>query len=113
VNGDPPDLSLVALKAMAQAIGYSYERSETETEIIEQMIRPDGSVAVTAARPKVHHTQTGGDPLMRPGQAASRLGVTTETLRRWMAKGALEYVEVGPFRRKRIRLSEVERFRIG
>jgi excisionase family DNA binding protein len=50
---------------------------------------------------------------MRPGQAASRLGVTTETLRRWMAKGALEYVEVGPFRRKRIRLSEVERFRIG
>jgi excisionase family DNA binding protein len=113
VSDDAPDLSLVALKAMAQAIGYSFERSETDTEIIEQMIRPDGSVAVTAARPKVHHTKAGGDTLMRPGQAASRLGVTTQTLRRWIKNGALEYVEVGPFKRKLVRLSEVERFRVG
>jgi excisionase family DNA binding protein len=98
---------------MAHAIGYRFERSETETEIIEQMIRPDGSVAVTSARPKAHHATIEADPLLRPGTVAKRLGVTTETLRRWMAKGALEFVEVGPFKRKRIRQSEIERFRVG
>jgi len=107
------DVPLIALKAMANAVGYTFEQSETETEIIEQMIRPDGSVAVTSARPKAHHDEIDADPLLTPGVAAKRLGVATETLRRWIVKGEVEVVEVGPFRRRRIRQSEVNRFRLG
>jgi excisionase family DNA binding protein len=51
------------------------------------------------------------DDLIRPGIAARRLGVTRETIRRWMAKGAIAYVEVGPFKRKRLRVSDVEQYR--
>ena len=46
--------------------------------------------------------------LIRPGVAAKRLGVTTETIRRWMRSGALPYTEVGPYRRKRLREADVE-----
>jgi predicted site-specific integrase-resolvase len=42
------------------------------------------------------------DPLLRPRDAAKRLGVCTETIWRWMRKGALAYVEVGPHHKKRI-----------
>lgn len=52
------------------------------------------------------------DPLLTPSKAAKRLGVTSETIRRWMKKGALPYVEVGPNHRKRVYLSDVERQRV-
>jgi len=48
------------------------------------------------------------DPLLRPTVAAKRLGVSIETLRRWMAKGHIVYEEIGPYRRKRIRQSQID-----
>lgn len=110
---NPDDMTLVALKAMAQAIGYHFERAETETQIVFQMVKPDGSIAVASACPKPRHEANGNDPLLRPGAAAKLLGVTTETLRRWMKSGKLAFVEVGPFKSKRARLSDVERLKIG
>jgi hypothetical protein len=47
---DPKQIPLSVLKALAQAMGYRFEQIDTDTEIIERMIRPDGSVAVTATR---------------------------------------------------------------
>lgn len=51
------------------------------------------------------------DPLLRPTEAAKRLDVSTETVWRWMRKGAIAYEEIGPYRKKRIRLSVVEQQR--
>lgn len=48
------------------------------------------------------------DPLLRPRDAAKRLGVCTETIWRWMRKGAIAFEQVGPYRKKRIRSSVVE-----
>lgn len=45
------------------------------------------------------------DPLLRPSVVAKRLGVCSETIWRWMRKGAIAYEEVGPYRKKRIRES--------
>lgn len=44
--------NLDILKQIAISKGYRIEREETETHIIEKLIRPDGTVAVTAKRPK-------------------------------------------------------------
>lgn len=49
------------------------------------------------------------DPWLRPAQAAHRLGITLQTLRRWSEKGVIAYTLVGPFRQKRFRQSEVDR----
>lgn len=49
------------------------------------------------------------DPWLRPTAAARRLGITPQTLRRWMRNGAIAYSLVGPNHYKRIRESEVER----
>jgi excisionase family DNA binding protein len=54
---------------------------------------------------------TEDDPLIRPSVAARRLGVCTETLRRWIRKGALPVERVGPGRVQRVRESEVEKLR--
>jgi excisionase family DNA binding protein len=51
------------------------------------------------------------DPLITPEQAAKRLGVSAETIRRWMRKGVIRYVEIGPYRRKRIRASAADALR--
>jgi excisionase family DNA binding protein len=48
------------------------------------------------------------DPLIRPSEAARRIGVSSETVWRWLRKGAIAYEQVGPFRRKMIRRSVVE-----
>lgn len=47
------------------------------------------------------------DPLLTPAEAAAALGnaVSAETIRRWMRKGAIPVVRVGPYRRAMIRLS--------
>lgn len=52
------------------------------------------------------------DPLLTPRAAAKRLGVTTETLRRWIRNGVLVYAEVGPKRSKRFRQSQIDRHRV-
>jgi excisionase family DNA binding protein len=52
------------------------------------------------------------DPLLKPKDAAARLGVTAETIRRWIRKKAIPYVELGPNRRKRIRQSVVDAQRV-
>jgi len=49
------------------------------------------------------------DLLLRPKEAAKQLGITTETLRQWVAKGVMDYVEVGPFRHKRYKQSHIDR----
>lgn len=49
------------------------------------------------------------DPWLRPAQAARRIGITMQTLRRWMRKGIVAYAVVGPNNHKRIRQSEVDR----
>ena len=51
------------------------------------------------------------DHLLRPSVAAKRLGVCTETIWRWMRKGVLDYEEIGPYRKKRIRESAIESMR--
>lgn len=49
------------------------------------------------------------DPWLRPSVAARRLGITMQTLRRWMSKGVIAYSLVGPNRYTRFRQSEVDR----
>lgn len=51
------------------------------------------------------------DLLLRPGQAATQLGVHRETVKRWMRKGVVSYEEVGPFRVKRLRQSVIDALR--
>lgn len=50
------------------------------------------------------------DPLLKPKEAATILGVSVETIRRWIRKGAIPYVRVGisPWTRVRVRRSVVE-----
>lgn len=52
------------------------------------------------------------DPLRTPTFAARALGVTRQTIHRWMRKGAIAFIEVGPHRRKRIYDSELQRQRV-
>lgn len=52
------------------------------------------------------------DPLRSPTFAARALGVTPQTIHRWMRKGIIRYVEVGPFKKKRIYDSEIRRQRV-
>ena len=49
------------------------------------------------------------DPWLRPSVAARRLGITMQTLRRWMSKGVIAYSLVGPNQNKRLKQSEVDR----
>ncbi len=51
------------------------------------------------------------DPMLTVSAAARRLGVNRETIRRWVRKGALTYVELGPFKRKKLRQSDVDKQR--
>jgi excisionase family DNA binding protein len=51
------------------------------------------------------------DPLLRPSQAAKALGVTRETVWRWIKKGIVSVERVGPFQKVRIRTSVVEAMR--
>lgn len=49
-----------------------------------------------------------GEPLLTATDAAERLGVNVETIRRWSRKGSIRYVEVGPYKRKKFRQCEVD-----
>lgn len=49
-----------------------------------------------------------GDPLLRPREAADRLGVHVETIWRWMRKGVMPFETLGPYRKKRVRASVVD-----
>ena len=49
-----------------------------------------------------------GEPLLTATEAATRLGVNVETVRRWVRKGSMKYVEIGPYRRKRLRQCDVD-----
>lgn len=40
--------------------------------------------------------------------AAKMCGVDYDTMLRWVAKGVLPHVQVGPFHRKRVRRSDVD-----
>lgn len=51
------------------------------------------------------------DPLLSVSAAARRLGVNRATIRRWVRKGAISYVELGPHKRKRLRASDVDKQR--
>lgn len=57
------------------------------------------------SRPTYDHD---GEPLLTATDAARRLGVNVETVRRWARKGAMRYVEIGPFNRKRLRQCDVD-----
>jgi excisionase family DNA binding protein len=52
------------------------------------------------------------DPLRTPTFVARALGVTPQTVHRWMRKGVIQFIEVGPYRRKRIYESEIGRQRV-
>lgn len=56
-------------------------------------------------------TNEPNDPLLSVSAAARRLGVNRETIRRWVRKGAMTYVELGPHKRKKLRQSDVDRQR--
>ena len=49
-----------------------------------------------------------GEPLLTAQQAADRLGVNVETVRRWVRKGSVRYVEIGPNHLRRLRQSDVD-----
>lgn len=51
------------------------------------------------------------DPLHTPAFAARALGVTRQTIHRWMRKGVIRYIEIGPRKMKRIYASEITRQR--
>jgi excisionase family DNA binding protein len=48
-------------------------------------------------------------PLMTVAEAARRYGVTKMTAYRWVAKGSLPVVRVGPTRRLRVPVAEADR----
>lgn len=52
------------------------------------------------------------DPLRTPTFAARALGVVPQTVHRWMRKGIIRFIEVGPYRKKRIYDSEIARQRV-
>ena len=43
---------LLRVKAEAERRGYWFEETEEDGQLVVRMFRPDGSVAVTARRPK-------------------------------------------------------------
>lgn len=51
------------------------------------------------------------DPLRTPTYASRALGVAPQTIHRWMRKGVLAFVEIGPYRKKRIYESEIRKQR--
>lgn len=61
---------------------------------------------------RAHKPAADEGKLLTPRVAAFRLGVDEETLRRWIRKGAIQVVKVGPHRRQRITEAEVERQKI-
>jgi excisionase family DNA binding protein len=50
------------------------------------------------------------DDLLRPSECAALYQVHPETVRRWLRKGIVPCVEVGPFHARRIRRSDADRF---
>lgn len=48
------------------------------------------------------------EKLLTPTELAERLGVTRQTIYRWANENHLPYHEIGPFKRKRFRESEVK-----
>jgi excisionase family DNA binding protein len=55
-------------------------------------------------------TQPASDKdLLSTADVAAQYGVSDETVRRWIRKGVIAYVMVGPFRLKRIPRSEADR----
>lgn len=44
------------------------------------------------------------DPLLKPKEAATILGVSVETIHRWIRKGAIPHVRIGSSLRKRLRV---------
>lgn len=46
------------------------------------------------------------DPLLRPKDAAARIGVSPETVRRWIRKRAIPHVRVGTSERKGLRVRQ-------
>lgn len=47
------------------------------------------------------------DPLLSPLEASKLCGTSAETIRRWIRKGVVPVVLVGPYRRAKIRFSVV------
>lgn len=50
-----------------------------------------------------HDAAKGDDVLLSADAVSKQYGVCVETVRRWMRKGVIPYVMVGPNRAKRIR----------
>lgn len=50
----------------------------------------------------------GHDRLLTTSDVARMYGVSDETVRRWIRKGVIPFTQVGPYRAKRIRLSDAE-----
>lgn len=59
-----------------------------------------------------HTQQSGASALLSPGEAARRLGVHIDTLRRWAADGKIESVRT-PGGQRRFPESEVDRILAG
>lgn len=63
---------------------------------------PSSVMSDTERRPKTER-----DPLLTPSEAAKAVdnAVSAETFRRWIRKGIIPVVQVGPYRRSMIRRS--------
>lgn len=55
-----------------------------------------------------HNPNNPNDPLLTVKEAAKRLDVNQSTIRRWILKDAIQYVEQGPYRRKFLLQSVVD-----
>lgn len=45
-------LTLDQLKALAARVGYTFKTRETETHVVQEMYRPDGTLAIRARKRK-------------------------------------------------------------
>lgn len=68
-----------------------------------------GTPRASAKAPPLKTAPADDDPLLSPLEASKICGTSAETIRRWIRKGVVPVVHVGPYRRPKIRRSIVLR----
>jgi excisionase family DNA binding protein len=69
---------------------------------------PSDSMGTTSKKKTLDAAGDDHDRLLTTSDVARLYGVSDETVRRWIRKGVIPFTQVGPYRSKRIRLSDAK-----